>query len=119
MSNSAVWTHSLDDLVDYIRQNAHLNLTLTDLEEQSHYSGRHLQDLFREKFDCTPMQFVRRQRLSAAMERLQTADENETVTNVARDFGYAYSSNFTTDFHREFGVTPSIVLRSTRGGGRR
>ena len=116
-SVSTKWTNPLDDLVDYIRQNAHLNLTLTDLEEQSHYSGRHLQNLFHEKFDCTPMQFVRRQRLSAAMERLQTADDQDTVTNIARDFGYAYTSNFTTDFHREFGVTPSIVLRSSRGGG--
>ena len=113
------WANSLDDLVEYIRLNAHLNLTLTDLEEESHYSGRHLQNLFHEKFDCTPMQFVRRQRLSGAMERLETADENETVTNVARDFGYAYTSSFTTDFHREFGVTPSIVLRSSRGGRRR
>jgi hypothetical protein len=53
------WTTPLDDLVDYIRLNPHLNITLTDLEEQSLYSGRHLQNLFKEKFDCTPMQFVR------------------------------------------------------------
>ena len=109
------WAHPLDDLVDYIRSNPHLKLTVTDLEEQSHYSSRQLQNLFKEKFDCTPMQFVRRQRLSAAMERLQTADEDDTVTDIARDCGYLYTSNFSTDFHREFGVTPSVVLRSSRG----
>ncbi len=109
------WAHPLDDLVDYIRSNSHLKLTVTDLEEQSHYSSRQLQNLFKEKFDCTPMQFVRRQRLSAAMERLQTADEDDTVTDIARDCGYLYTSNFSTDFHREFGVTPSVVLRSSRG----
>lgn len=112
------WTNRLDDLVDYIRQNTHLNLTLTDLEEQSHYSGRHLQNLFKDKFDCTPMQFVRRQRLSAAMERLQTADEDDTVTDIARDCGYRYTSNFSTDFQRQFGVSPSVVLRASRGKGR-
>lgn len=111
------WTTILDDLVDYIRSNAHLNLTLTDLEEQTHYSGRHLQNLFKEKFDCTPMQFVRKQRLSAAMERLQMAKDGDTVTYISRECGYAYTSNFTTDFHREFGVTPSVVLRASRGGG--
>jgi|LauGreDrversion4_2_1035121.scaffolds.fasta_scaffold33334_7 AraC-like DNA-binding protein len=111
------WTNRLDDLVDYIHQNAHLNLTLTDLEEQSHYSGRHLQNMFKEKFDCTPMQFVRRQRLSAAMEKLQTADLDDTVTTIARDMGYRYTSNFSCDFQREFGVSPSVVLRSSRGGG--
>ena len=113
-----IWTDPLDDLVDYIRCNAHLNLTLTDLEEQSHYSGRHLQNLFKEKFDCTPMQFVRRQRLSAAMEKLHTADPDHTVTMIARDIGYHYTSNFCSDFQREFGVTPSVVLRSSRGGAR-
>jgi hypothetical protein len=41
------WTNPLDDLVDYIRSNTHLNLTLTDLEERSHYSARHLQNLFK------------------------------------------------------------------------
>jgi AraC-like DNA-binding protein len=112
------WTNPLDDLVDYIRSNTHLNLTLTDLEEQSHYSARHLQNLFREKFNCTPMQFIRRQRLSAAMERLQTCDHDDTVTKIARECGYRFISNFTTDFQREFGIAPSVVLRASRGEGR-
>jgi AraC-like DNA-binding protein len=62
------------------------------------------------------MQFVRRQRLSAAMEKLQTADLDDTVTTIARDTGYRYTSNFTNDFQREFGVKPSVVLRSSRSG---
>ena len=113
------WHHPLDELVDYIQANSHLGLTLTDLEEQSHYSARHLQNLFKEKFDCTPMQFVRRQRLTSAMEKLQTADYDATVTSIGRDCGYRFTSNFTTDFHRQFGVTPSTVLRASRGGRNR
>ena len=79
--------------MDYIRANAHRGITLTDLEERSHYSARRLQALFREKFDCTPMQFVRRERLTTAMQKLQTADWNETVTSIARDCGYGFVSN--------------------------
>ena len=108
------WTNRLDELVDYIRHNAHKNLTLTDLEEQSNYSGRHLQNIFKDKFECSPMDFVRRQRLFAAMEKLQTANLGETVTTIARDIGYRYTPNFTRDFQREFGVKPSAVLRSTQ-----
>jgi hypothetical protein len=63
------------------------------------------------------MQFVRRQRLSVAMEKLQTADFDETVTDIARDIGYRYTSSFTTDFRREFGVNPSAVLRASRQRG--
>lgn len=101
----------LDDLVDYIRANRARALTLTDLEMQSSYSARHLQSLFRERFDCTPMQFVRRQRLSLAMAQLETAGPGDSVTRIARSCGYGHLSNFTSDFRREFGVTPSQVLR--------
>ena len=111
------WTNPLDELVDYIRINAHTNLTLTDLEERSHYSARHLQNLFKDKFDCTPMQFVRRERLAMAMQRLQMAEDAETVTSIARQCGYRFVSNFTADFQRQFGVNPSTVLRASRRGG--
>ena len=116
-SGPSNWSSQLDELVDYIRAHAHLGLTLTDLEEQSHYSARHLQTLFREKFDCTPMQFVRRQRLDIAMQKLQTAESHETVTSISRHCGYRFLSNFTTDFQRQFGVSPSTVLRASRGNG--
>lgn len=112
---SAGCSAALDDLVDFIRAHAcERPLTLTDLELHSHCSARHLQVLFRQRFDCSPMQFVRRQRLNAAMLKLQLADWHDSVTRIARDCGYRYTSNFSTDFLREFGVSPSVVLRSSR-----
>jgi len=118
-TRSKNWTEQVDNLVDYIRANSHLPLTPTDLEEASNYSGRQLQNLFREKFDCTPMQFVRRQRLQRAMERLENSGDGDTVTNIARDCGYRFTSSFSTDFQKEFGVSPSAVLRgSSRKGNR-
>lgn len=113
-SGDHAWTSAFDELIDYIRSNIHLNLSLTDLEERSHYSARRLQYLFRDKFNCTPMQFIRRQKLASAMERLQTADWGDTVTAIGRDCGYRFTSNFSSDFHREFGVAPSVVLRASR-----
>jgi len=112
---SRQWSSSLDDLVDYINSNLDKNLTLTDLEEQSHYSGRHIQILFREKLGCSPMQFIRQQRLQTAMRRLRQGKPGDTVGRVARDCGYRYLSNFTTDFRRTFAVNPSVVLRASRG----
>lgn len=112
------WSASIDELIDFIRANLHRSLSMTDLELESAYSARHLQMLFREKFDCTPMQFVRRQRLAFAMERLQIATWDDSVTSIARDCGYRHTSNFTADFQKEFGVAPSVVLRASRGGGR-
>lgn len=112
------WSSSLDELVDYITSNRCRSLTLTDLEKQSHYSRRHLQTLFQEKFGCTPMQFVRRQRLAAAMEKLQAAEGEISVSRIARDCGYRSLSNFSSDFQCEFGELPSSVLRRSRRGQR-
>lgn len=109
------WNPSLDSLVDYIRLHSAQRLTMTDLEEHSHYSSRQLQYLFRDRFDCTPMQFIRRQRMTAAMERLQSPKRDDSVTRIARDYGYCFTSNFSADFRREFGIKPSAVLRA--GGG--
>jgi AraC-like DNA-binding protein len=106
--------NTLDPLVDYIRAHAHCNLTLTDLEEQSHYSARQLQYLFRERFDCTPMQFVRRQRLDLAREQLETADASASVTSIARASGYRSTSHFCTDFTRAYALNPSVLLRASR-----
>lgn len=110
--DEALRSHGFDDLIDYIRAHAHGTLTLTDLQERSHYSARHLQMLFRQRFDCTPMQFVRRQRLTDSMDRLQNARWDDTVTSVARACGYRSTSSFSTDFQRQFGIRPSAVLRS-------
>ena len=115
-ASADTWTTSLDDLVDYIRANAHQNLTLTDLEERSNYSARRLQSLFKEKLNCSPIQFIRRQRLALAMARLETAGWDDTVTTISRSAGYRHLATFTRDFQREFGVNPSAVLRASRGG---
>ncbi|MEN9766892.1 MAG: hypothetical protein RLZZ32_852, partial [Cyanobacteriota bacterium] len=107
----------LDELVSYIETHTAQPLCLTDLERRSHYSGRQLQNLFRERFDCTPMQFVKRQRLTAAMEQLQLATDDTTVTSIARGCGYHDICSFSKDFHQRFGVCPSAVLRSSRPKG--
>lgn len=49
------WNPGLDELVDHIRSNRQLPLSMSDLERLSHYSARHLTTLFRERFNCTPM----------------------------------------------------------------
>jgi len=104
---------ALDDLVDWIRANLQRPLTLTDLQERSHYSTRQLQHLFKTRLNCSPMDFVRRERLGHAMDRLDSAGPGESVTTIARACGYRHLSNFSSDFRRQFGYSPSQVLRAS------
>lgn len=108
------WSSRLDELIDRIKANPAQALTMTDLERISHYSARHLQKLFRERFQCSPMQYIRQQRLALAMSLLSATAGNTSVTRVARDCGYHFRSNFSVDFKREFGLSPSVVLRQSR-----
>jgi len=108
------WNWKLDELVDYIKANSHLPLSITDLEQISHYSARHLQYIFKEKMNCSPMQFVRNQRLSNAMARLQRGEPSDSVTGIARECGYTNSQQFSKAFQKRFGITPSAVLRHAR-----
>lgn len=108
------WVHgrrAVDALVDYIDAHRDQALSLTDLEEQTHYSARQLQNLFQKHFGCTPMQYIRRQRLSLAMERLLKADEHTTLISIARSCGYRCPSSFSREFQRQFGISPAHVLR--------
>ncbi|MFM7087210.1 MAG: helix-turn-helix domain-containing protein [Cyanobium sp.] len=88
----------LDRLIDTIAARAHTPLTLTDLEACSGYSAWRLQQLFRQHFDCTPMQYVRRQRLIRARQELEQRAADTTITELARRFGYRHASHFCADF---------------------
>lgn len=103
---------AFDDLIDYIRANLDQPLRLSDLETRSFYSRRALQYAFQEKFGLTPMQWIREQRLARAMEQLQGSCVT-SVRAVALACGYRNPSQFSSDFRRRFGRSPSQVWRKT------
>ncbi|MFN9545589.1 MAG: helix-turn-helix domain-containing protein [Cyanobacteriota bacterium] len=101
----------LDRLLDYITLHLSDPLPLSVLEAQSHYSRRSLHYAFQERFGCSPMQWIRRQRMRVALQRLQDAHSGETVAAVVAACGYRSQSRFRIDFERAYGWKPSAVLR--------
>ncbi len=101
-------------LIDWIGANCHRPLSLSDLEKQSHYSRRSLQYAFRQRFGCGPMQYIRRQRLELAKQRLLAPMSGTTVTSVAQECGYLSVANFRRDYQQRFGKPPSGALRRLR-----
>ncbi len=101
---------AFDDLIDYIRDNLDQPLRLSDLEARSHYSRRSLQDAFLNKLQCSPKQWIRQQRLQAAMAQLIGGEgASLPVHAVALRCGYKSLRLFSADFQRQFGVLPSEV----------
>ena len=76
-------------------------------------SVRALQLAFRKEFDQTPSGWLKAQRLERAKRLLAAGSPSETtVSQVAESVGMHHFGNFSVDFRRWFGVSPSEVLRS-------
>jgi AraC-like DNA-binding protein len=99
-------------LLDWMDANCHRALSLSELEERSGYGRRSLQNAFNQRFDCGPMQWLRRRRLHKARQLLQEGlPANTKVQQVSLACGYISFSSFCRDYRREFGCTASADLR--------
>jgi len=102
---------AFEALLARIRANLADPLDLTTLETWAQRSRRELQVVFRDRLGCTPMQWVRHERLRWARRRLEQPEPGDTVASIARASGYSSASHFSTDFRREFQCSPSVVFQ--------
>jgi AraC-like DNA-binding protein len=107
----------IDPLLRYIEEHLDQSLTLQLLEERSHYSRRTLHNVFKQRFDCSPMQWIRQRRMAQAFARLSAPRDGDSVQAVAMACGYRSLSQFSLDVQRFHGQKPSELLRLARAAG--
>jgi AraC-like DNA-binding protein len=100
-----------EDLLAWIDANCDRPLSLTELEVRACCSRRTLQYTFKKRFQCGPMQWVRRRRLQQARQLLLEAGRGTTVQQVSLACGYINLSSFCRDYRQQFGCTASEDLR--------
>lgn len=99
------------DVEDYLLANLYKPLRLTELESTFQLSRRTLQDWFKQRHGCGPMQWFRRQRLFAARDRLLQARPGEaSIKQISQSCGYVNLTSFSRDFKQAFNLNPSEVL---------
>lgn len=81
--------------------------TIPDLAKTLCWNETQLMRSFRQAVGMTVHNYLLRARMERAYELLSTTEM--TVTQVALEVGYEYSSNFTTAFRRFFKLTPKQV----------
>jgi AraC-like DNA-binding protein len=101
----------LDALIHWIRANLDRPIQLPELARVSGYSERSLRNLFHDRFGCSPVQWMRRERLSVARDQLLDPEPSTCVSSVAEAVGYRHLSQFSRDFQQCHGLRPSEVLR--------
>ena len=86
--------------------------TLTELCQQLERSQRSLYYAFHECYGLPPMEYLKLLRLQAVRRALRSAEvEAVTVTNVASQFGFWHMGQFSADYKKMFGESPSTTLR--------
>ncbi len=100
----------LDKLCHYIQSHIDQVFTLSDLDRVSGMSRRSMHYAFQLRYQCTPMQWVRSERLVQAHQKLCNATPVTTVTSVALLCGYNSSATFANYYKKQYGELPSATL---------
>ena len=81
--------------------------TITALAREIGLNEAKLMHNFKQLFGQTIFDFTQNIKMDEAKRLLENT--NKSITEIAFDVGYEYSSNFTTAFKRRFGVPPSVA----------
>jgi AraC-like DNA-binding protein len=96
-------------VIDYIQQHLHANISLEHLAETNNISSVHLNRVFKKEIGMTVMRYVTHCRLEAAKYILR--DDHERVGDIANLVGFANVQSFDGVFKRHEGISPLAYRR--------
>ncbi|MGL6314268.1 AraC family transcriptional regulator N-terminal domain-containing protein [Vibrio sp. WXL103] len=97
--------HKMASVIDYIKKHYAQRLSVADLAAMSAMSSSHFHREFKNITGSSPIQFIKRIRLSRARSLIV---HDNCRSNIAADkVGYRNLSQFSRDFKLYFGVTPT------------
>lgn len=100
----------VDLICDRIRALPHVPVNLSEMEAHSGYSRAALIESFRSRFGCTPIQWVRRERLARAFDEIRDCGDAQRVDAIVQRLGFTSRRNFDRLFQHHFGLAPLEVL---------
>jgi AraC-like DNA-binding protein len=95
----------------YIEANWDQPITIEALALVTGVSARSLFLSFEKNRGCSPMDFVKRIRLSHAKEMLSKPSPASSVTTIAFACGFGNLGHFASYYRRQFGELPSVTLQ--------
>ena len=108
---------ALDRVLEEIERAPDRGYTVADLARLSGISARSLQYAFQDRYQVTPMQYLRQVRLDRVHDDL--AQGTATVADTAAYWGFTNPSRFARAYRERFGEFPATTLDAARGRGRR
>lgn len=99
-------------LENYIENNLHREITLTELAHKVGYNKTYFIKRFKILFGISPMQFVNNLRLEKAKQMLSSTDKS--ITEIAESTGFQCIHYFSRNFKHNIGVMPSEYRKKYR-----
>lgn len=99
------YEEALQKVLDYIEENLYEDIDLDQLASIACYSKYHFLRVFREAFDMTPAEYVRRRRITESARDI--ADTDESISQIGYKHGFNSKENFTRAFKSEHHILPS------------
>jgi AraC family transcriptional regulator, ethanolamine operon transcriptional activator len=94
-----------------MRENLDKSLTILDLSRLCRMRARSLINAFEAVTGYSPMDYLKKLRLSEVHRTLLRADASRTrIINVATDWGFWHMGHFARDYRAMFGESPSRTL---------
>jgi AraC-like DNA-binding protein len=98
----------------FIEEHWNQPITIEALVAATNVSARSLFSSFKAGRGYSPMDFVKRVRLSHARQKLLRPDADTSVTAVAFECGFGNPGHFALDYRNHFGERPSETLRRSK-----
>lgn len=96
---------------EYLRDTLAQPLDLVELADMAGVHPSHLVRAFRQRYDTTPGEFVRRLRIEEACHRI-AQNREISLSELAIDLGFADQSHFSRLFRQYTGYSPALYRRS-------
>jgi AraC-like DNA-binding protein len=94
----------------FMMENLSEPITIAQIAAEADCSIRSLQLGFQSHFNCTPTQYLMRQRLNHAHFLLQTCPPETLVQSIAFDSGFSHLGRFSGAYRGVFGCSPRETL---------
>jgi AraC family transcriptional regulator len=96
-----------DDIIDYIEQNLHREITIQALAQRANLSISALAHSFKKVMGISPYQYIINQRLERAKRLLLDGDADLPISIICQMCGFSNTSVFTTRFRQKYGISPA------------
>ena len=102
------WIQRIQKAIDYIEEHVTEKINYDEVAKHAYSSSYHFQRMFAITCNVTLGEYVRRRKLTLAVNDLLN---KQKVIDVAFKYGYESSESFSRAFYKYHGVTPSKVKK--------